>query len=56
MKNDTRNENSIKPEFQQAEPPELNSAALLSVSGGTLVLDSRQCESLYLSCYKPNPY
>ena len=59
MKNETKNEKAnigeAKPKFQQAEPAELDEAALTSVSGGMLP------ETKYTycggdGCYKPNPY
>jgi hypothetical protein len=62
MKDETKNEQAnigeAKPKFQQAEPAELDEAALLSVAGGRL----GETKWTYCGqggpteCYKPNPY
>ena len=59
MENETKNEKvnvgEPKPRFQQAEPAELDEAALLSIAGGMLA----NTKSLYdtdCGCPKPNPY
>ena len=59
MKNETTNEKAnigeAKPKFQQAEPAELDEAALLSVSGG-LRSETKWTWCGGDGCYKPNPY
>ena len=59
MKNETKNEKAnigeAKPKFQQAEPAELDEAALLSVAGGRLP-DTKSYYATDCGCPKPNPY
>ena len=55
MKNETKNEKTIKPRFQQAEPAEVDEADLLSVSGGRLP-ETKHTYCGGDGCYKPNPY
>jgi hypothetical protein len=61
MKNETKNEKAnvgeAKPKFQQAEPAELDEAALLSVAGGRLPDTTNSVYNTYCGgCPKPNPY
>jgi len=59
VKNETKNEKAnigeAKPKFQQAEPAELDEAALLSVSGGMLP-ETKHTYCGGDGCYKPNTY
>lgn len=61
MKDETKNEKAnigeAKPKFQQAEPAELDEAALLSVAGGMRPETAwTYCDQVPTQCYKPNPY
>ena len=54
MKNETKNEKAnsgeAKPKFQQAEPAEMDEAALLSVAGGMLLEGGRPAVSSPVLC------